>query len=65
MPTPPSPTSSTGPRSARLPRCLSAEKAVRPEHISMSGKVRRQRCIVDKVARMRDQDVGGVAAIDG
>ena len=38
MPTPPIPTSSMGPRVARSPRCLSAEKAVRPEHISMPAK---------------------------
>ena len=65
MPTPPRPTSSTGPRSARAPRCFSGAVSGQAGAHQRAGERRRKRCVIDQIARMRDEHVAGKAAVGG
>ena len=64
MPTPPSPTSSTGPRLACSATRFERRKGREARAHVGAGERRRQRGVIDQIARMRHQHMRGKAAID-
>ena len=65
MPTPPRPTSSTGPRVGVRLKALERRIGGQARAHQRAGERRRQRRVIDQIARMRHQHMRGEAAVGG